>query len=687
MNHVIQRNAKFRYGLGVLLLHMGLFYAVGYGGLSGPSSVLVEGYGDSIIVYQSFSGNTLTAWRGPGTASGQLIFAQHVAHSTVVMPSSGTVVVTFQAGHNEGDWYWRTNLGNMTYAATWSANGIDVPYDFRVVSLSENETCPIYIRTSGGSDLLVGNATTTMQDMDGVISGAVIGDSFTLVLAEGWTFASPATPPSYSVTSSSPSTWRASDVIRVAKLSDEFIPFTVELNVIETGAESGRQARIYAGADVLMVSATSAAGVTVTGTSSGMLRRGTLMSVRADAGGTVTSAPSNTALDYGNTHFAFTVTFSGTGGTGGLDSEGVEKIVEAIESVEEKMTEGHADLKKAIEDGAKTIVESVDKNTEKNAENTGKIVDAVGSVETAIKSEGAQLRTLTADQFGNLISAVNSGNSNIVGAILGSRYNDARVVAGIEEVRDEVAKLNKKIDDAGENLEGIRDDMESDGARVTDSANTQGTAVNQVLNKTAVAEGSEIASVAPTGSVRVGKHEITFSPFAASSPVSWVGDFLRALRKLIVWSLVVGIFILVVKQLGQMLSDIMKTGKHVSGGGLIAAPAAFGIGGPVAGAAIAAAGLVVMLAAVATLPVIGMAIMETSVGKVGDASGIVSSASVAFFNDVAGNHSVVAQGLWYADQVVPLAMCLMAPVYYLTISKLVIPSSFVAQVVLRFFPF
>jgi hypothetical protein len=164
-----------------------------------------------------------------------------------------------------------------------------------------------------------------------------------------------------------------------------------------------------------------------------------------------------------------------------------------------------------------------------------------------------------------------------------------------------------------------------------------------------------------------------------------LSDLLAALRYWVGWGIVVVFMANIVRRLNQVISDMMKTGKHVSNAAIALAPTAGGFAGPVLSAGAVVAGIIILLAVVFSFPVIVLATLTLADASFSFSSYITNS-PLGVMGSVADSHPVIAQAFWYVNKAIPLELCVFAPVYYMGVSIFLIPSQFTVQIILRFLP-
>jgi cytochrome c556 len=520
--------------------------------------------------------------------------------------------------------------------------------------------------------------------------------------------------------------WITENLITLQYTGPSYRSISVKLRIVDHTNSGGKKVTVMRN-DEALLDGVSAAVNTTNSNWSGQVSDGeTIWLTTSEPGMVVTTAPTNGVVSADNTNFEYVVVFYGDGGPPvdppeppvnppeppvnppeppvnppepppeppeppeppvvdpppppvdppepPTEDPGSD-VLEAINNLQKALIADGDATRKLTAEGFNKVLAELHNGTITNAEGLRRVVEAVQNNEYAVREEAYKTRVVNADGFNKMIAAINANG-----------FDDSRIVGAVNEVRDEVKKINDRFDEAEEESSGNKDKFEEAGQGVREAADSLGNSMGEILDNLKVNTSGDVSSVESVDYVQVGKHKITFNPFSSILGDSSMAVTLRACRKLITWAIVVGLFIEVAIKISVLLADLMKTGSKSSVGGQILAPGLGGTLGVVLGTVLALVGLVVSMTVVLTLPVLALAIY-TSVAVQVPIGEVISSSPITILNEAAANNPKIAHALWYANQIIPVALCVFAPAYRLLLVHVIIPGKFVAQVLFRFFPF
>ena len=176
--------------------------------------------------------------------------------------------------------------------------------------------------------------------------------------------------------------------------------------------------------------------------------------------------------------------------------------------------------------------------------------------------------------------------------------------------------------------------------------------------------------------------EFVLNPFSSNGPFGGVLAIVAAwVRKIIAWGIVVRFFIWVIGRFRQMAAAPFATAPF--GDSIVTSVNSIKVLGSGGGIGYAAKVVVYLAigATVLTLPLATMATMTT---------GLPWSELVEMFSGGPGapseGPSMLAQALWFADQVVPWKVLMAAPVWYFVVESVLFPSQIFWMMFMKFLP-
>lgn len=385
-------------------------------------------------------------------------------------------------------------------------------------------------------------------------------------------------------------------------------------------------------------------------------------------------------------------------------AEGNGDVVNAIGNLG-KIVSAEAETTRTLSaDGFNKVLNEIHNGTVTNAEGLTQVIKAVQDTEYAVRDEGVKTRNLTADQFNKLITAINTGNLATVAAIEGSKFDDGRMVAATNEVRDELKEINEKLgekdDTEGkleESAEGTVAGMQDLGKKHGDKGKENAGILSAMFNigDAADTDDSFLASYQPAASWSLGKFEVP-NPFFPTSKWGRVFTMLfRIFREIMIWIIsfwfMREIWKLVTKEVTQIM---MIPGQS----GTTATVVASGAGGlfPAVGA-LAGAGAQIMCATllcvfIVTLPLFVIGFLESDIEAFSDMkklfrmvlSGPMGTIKSSV-NSAGDGAPILGQAFWYANQILPLALGFAAPVYLFIVKVATFPTRFLARMFIKIF--